>query len=200
MKVVGLTGGIASGKTTITNFLKKNRYMVHDSDSVIKKIYLKPTKKFLQHLKKIKLSTAINKGQINKDVIRNKIFENKNQKTKLEKFLHSEVKKERGEFIKKQKKKNTKIVILDIPLLFEAKLTHICDYVVLLTAPKKTRIQRAIKRKGMKKNIVLKIMKNQLGDNYKRKKSDFVINTTKTKSQSFKMILRIINNIIKRHA
>ena len=51
MIVIGLTGGIASGKTTITNFLKKKKFTVHDSDSVVKKIYSKPEPKFLSYLK-----------------------------------------------------------------------------------------------------------------------------------------------------
>ena len=55
MKIVGLTGGIASGKTTISNFLKKKKFAVHDSDYVVKKIYNNPSAVFVQHLKKNKL-------------------------------------------------------------------------------------------------------------------------------------------------
>tara|TARA_B100001123_G_C14370888_1_gene654810 strand:- start:253 stop:471 length:219 start_codon:yes stop_codon:yes gene_type:complete len=68
--------------------------------------------------------------------------------------------------------------------------------VILLYLPKKFRIQRAMKRKGMKRNILLKIIKSQLSDTYKKKKSNIVINTSKSKKETFKMILKSINYII----
>ena len=61
MIVIGLTGGIASGKTTIMNFLKKKKFAVHDSDAVVKKIYSKPEPKFLSYLKKTNLKNGISK-------------------------------------------------------------------------------------------------------------------------------------------
>ena len=59
-KIIGLTGGIASGKTTISSFLKKKKYAVHDSDAVVKKIYLKPNNSLFRLLNKIGLSKSIN--------------------------------------------------------------------------------------------------------------------------------------------
>ena len=200
MIIVGLTGGIASGKTTVSNFLKKKRFAVHDSDLVVKNIYRNPSLVFLKYLKTINLSHSIKNKKINKTIVRDEIFNNKTKKIKLEKFVHNKVRKSRELFIKKHKKKKTKILILDIPLLFEAKLSNICNYIILLYAPKKTKIQRAMARKGMKKNIILKILKNQINDTYKKKKSDFIINTSKTKNYSFKMILEAINNIIDQNA
>ena len=137
MKIIGLTGGIASGKTTIINFLKKKKFAVHESDQIVNNLYSAPNKKFLNHLKKNSFSNAINKKKINKKVVREEIFNNNKKRKKVESFIHNEVKKSRKEFLKKNQKIKTKIVILDIPLLFEAKLTSICDYIILLHAPKK---------------------------------------------------------------
>ena len=82
--IVGLTGGIASGKTTIADFLKKKGFFVHDSDLVVKKIYSKPTSNFLKYLKKIKISKAIKKTSIDKSIVRETIFNNKIKKRKAE--------------------------------------------------------------------------------------------------------------------
>jgi len=199
-KIIGITGGIASGKTTVSKFLKTKRFVVHDSDLVVSQLYSKPNKFFLNCLKKIKLSNAIKKNKINKTIIREEIFNNKAKKKKLEKFIHAEVRKSRNKFLSEHKKKKTPLVILDIPLLFEARLNNICDYVFLLYLPKKLKIKRAMKRKGMKKDILLKIIKNQLSDTYKKKKSDIVINTSKPKKETFKMILKSINNVIRSNA
>jgi len=195
---VGITGGIATGKSTIVKFLQKNGYKVHDSDLVVKKIYSQPNKKLFDILKKIGLSRSISNKRINKRFIRDEIFSNKLKKKKLEKFIHKEVRISRNLFIKKNK--SNKIIFFDIPLLFEAKLTHICHYIILLYTPKKTKIERALKRKNINKETVIKILKNQIDDKIKKKKSDYIINTSKPKKHSFKMILGAISNILEQNA
>tara|TARA_B100000073_G_scaffold332900_1_gene323827 strand:+ start:69 stop:674 length:606 start_codon:yes stop_codon:yes gene_type:complete len=197
---VGLTGGIATGKSTVVKFLQKKGYKVHDSDLIVKKIYSQPEKQFFVFLKKIGLSKAINNKKINKNVIRNEIFTDGVKKKKLEKFIHKKVKISRSLFIKKNKNKKNKIIFFDIPLLFEAKLSHICHYIILLYAPKKIKIERALKRKNTNKDIIKKILKNQISDKIKKKKSDYIINTSKPKKHSFKMILEAINNILDQNA
>ncbi len=197
---VGLTGGIASGKSTIVKFLQKNGYKVHDSDLIVNKIYSQPNKQLLAILKKIGLSKSINNKKIDKKIIRDEIFSDKIKKTKLENFIHKKVKTSRNLFIKKYKNKKNKIIFFDIPLLFEAKLTHICDYIILLYAPKQTKIERALKRKNINKEAVKRILNNQINDKIKKKKSDYIINTSKPKKHSFKMILNAINNILEKNA
>ena len=83
MIVLGLTGGLASGKTTISNFLKKKKFSVHESDKVVKKIYSSPSADLIKYLRKISLSDSIINKKINKKVIREQIFNNKNKKQNL---------------------------------------------------------------------------------------------------------------------
>ena len=66
MIVIGLTGGIASGKTTILNFIKKQNIPVHDSDDFVRRLYENPTQNFLDYLKSIGLKNAIKKNKIHK--------------------------------------------------------------------------------------------------------------------------------------
>ena len=77
---VGLTGGIATGKSTIVKFLKKNGYKVHDSDLIVNKIYSQPNKKLLTTLKNIGLSNSIKNKRIDKRIIRDEIFSDKVKK------------------------------------------------------------------------------------------------------------------------
>ena len=195
MIVIGLTGGIASGKTTITNFLKKKKFAVHDSDSVVKKIYSNPEPKFLSYLKKTNLKNSIKGNKIDKKIIREEIFTNTEKRKLLEKYLHAKVKKSRDIFLKKNRQKKTQIVFLDIPLLFENKLEKICNYTILFYAPLKIRNQRAIRRQGMQKKILVKIIKSQLSDKIKKKKADFIINTSASKDWCFNKILKTIEQI-----
>ena len=169
--IVGLTGGIASGKTTISAFLKKKNYKVHNSDFEVDKIYSKPNNFFLKHLRAIGLSHSIKQKKINKITIREEIFKNKKTKTRLEKFIHNEVQKSRKKFLNKYKKNQTKIIFLDVPLLFEKKLDKICDICILMYAPQKIREKRALKRQGITKKIFRQIMKSQMKESIKKKKS-----------------------------
>ena len=195
---MGLTGGIASGKSTTTKILKSKKIPVHDSDLVVTDIYEKPNKKFIDFLKGINLKESINKNKIDKKIIREVVFSNKAKKKQLEDHLHLEVKKSRERFLKKQERAKANIVFLDIPLLFEKKLNHICDYVVLLTAPISIRKKRALKRKGMSVEILNKILKTQLVDGIKKKKANFIINTSGKKSLLSKKIFDIVNEILEK--
>ena len=197
MIVVGLTGGIASGKTTTTNFLIKKRMIVHDSDLVINSIYSRPPLKFTNYLKKINLKNSLKGKKIDKKIVRREIFSNTRKRKLLEKYLHAEVKKSRNIFLKKHNQKKTQVVFLDIPLLFENKLEKTCDYTILIYVPLKIRKQRAMTRKGMQKKILEKIIQSQLSDKIKKMKADFVINTAASKSHSFKKISQIITLIEK---
>ena len=86
MKIIGLTGGIASGKTTIVNFLKKKGFVIHESDQAVKNIYSKSTPNLIKYLKTIKLEKALHGRKINKIVIREEIFNNHKQKKKIRKI------------------------------------------------------------------------------------------------------------------
>ena len=193
--IVGLTGGIASGKTTITNFLKTKRMKIHDSDLVIKNIYSKLPLKFINYLIKINLRASLKGNKVDKNLIRKEIFNSPKKRKLLEKYLHAEVRKSRNIFLKKHRQKKTQIVFLDIPLLFENKLENICNYTIFLYAPLKKRMQRAIRRRGMQKRILEKIIKSQLSDGIKKKKADFVINTSANKSRCFNKISKTIELI-----
>ena len=87
MKIVCLTGGIASGKTTIVNFLKKKKLAIHDSDLTVRAIYTKPKKEFIAYLKKINLGGSLKGGKVDKKIIREEIFNNTRKRKLLERKL-----------------------------------------------------------------------------------------------------------------
>ena len=81
-KLVGITGGIGSGKTTLSNHLKKLGYLVHESDAVVSEMYTKPKKQFLSFIKEKISKNAVNHNKINKTEIANVIFNNKHNTNK----------------------------------------------------------------------------------------------------------------------
>ena len=193
--IIGLTGGIASGKTTILRFIKKQNIPTHDSDKTVAGLYNNPTQEFINYLKLIGLGETIKQKKIYKKKVRDRVLKNKKKLLKLEQFLHKKVRISRDRFIKKSKKRRNKIVVLDIPLLFESGLESICDYIFLAYCPLKIRSERALKRNKMDKATLDKFIKLQMPDDLKIIKSDFVINTSLPISETNKQTTKAINII-----
>ncbi len=194
--LIAITGGIGSGKSTFSNEVKKRKLKILDSDLQVDTLYKKPKKSFLNYLKKIGLGDAIKNNKINKKQIGNIIFSNKKIKTSLEKYIFKQVRKKRAEFIKKEIKKKTKVVFLDIPLLFENNLNKDFDMVISIISKKKERLKRLKKTKKITKSYFDKITAMQTTDVERKKNSDIIIfNNTTMKSYIIK-INNVLNKIV----
>ena len=196
-KIVGITGGIGSGKTTFSNHLKKLGFLVHESDKVVSEIYTKPKKKFLSFIKEKISQDAINRNKINKTEITNVIFNNKTIKKLLERRIHKEVKSSREAFIKKYTKKKKKIIFVDIPLLFENKIEKNFDLVICIISSKKNRSKRVLKNKKFTKENLKKIFKAQITDKERKKRSQIIINNNKTKKDFIFSVEKVLTKLIK---
>ena len=134
---IGLTGSVASGKTTASKIIAKGRGPLFSADKVVKKLYTKNRfKKFIAK----KVSLKVDKNF--KEKLKNKILEKKENLRKLERIIHPLVRKEMLIFFKKNK--NKKFLFLEIPLLIESKLTKYCH--------RATSIAQAFKHKKIKNN------------------------------------------------
>ena len=196
-KCVGITGGIGSGKTTFSNYLKKLGYLVHESDVVVSEIYTKPQKEFLSFMKEKISKDAVKHNKINKAEITNVIFSNKKIKKLLERRIHKEVQNSRETFIKKHTKKKEKIIFADIPLLFENKLEKNFDLVICIISTKKNRTKRVLKNKKFTKENLNKIFKAQTTDKERRKHSQIIINNNKTKKDFIFNVEKVLKGLIK---
>jgi dephospho-CoA kinase len=196
-KIVGITGGIGSGKTTFSNHLKKLGYLVHESDVVVSEIYTKPKKKFLSFIKEKISQDAVKNNKINKAEIANVIFNNKVIKKLLEKNIHKKVQFSREAFIKKNIKKKKEIIFADIPLLFENKLEKRFDFVICIISSKNNRVKRVLKNKKFTKENLNKIFKTQTTDKERKKRSQMIINNNKTKKDFIFNVEKVLTNLIK---
>ena len=196
-KLVGITGGIGSGKTTFSNHLKKLGYVVHESDVVVSEIYNKPKKKFLSFIKEKISQDATDHYKINKAEIANVIFSNNKIKKLLERRIHKEVQISRVAFIKKYTKKKKKIIFADIPLLFENKLEKSFDSVICIISSKKNRTKRILKNKKFTKENLKKIFKAQTTDKERKKRSQIIINNNKTKKDFIFSVEKVLTRLIK---
>ena len=196
-KLVCITGGIGSGKTTLTNHLKKLGYLVHESDVIVSEIYTKPKKQFLIFIKEKISQDAVNYNKINKVEIANVIFSNNTIKKLLERRIHKEVQRSREAFIKKHTKKKNKIIFADIPLLFENRLEKRFDLVICMISSKKNRTKRVLKNKKFTKKNLNKIFKSQITDKERKKRSQIIINNNKTKKDFIFSAEKVLTRLIK---
>jgi dephospho-CoA kinase len=196
-KLVGITGGIGSGKTTFSNHLKKLGFVVHESDTVVSEIYNNPKKQFLSFIKEKISQDATNHNKINKAEIANVIFSNNKIKKLLERRIHKEVQISREAFIKKYTKKKKKIIFADIPLLFENKLEKNFDLVICIISSKKNRTKRVLKNKKFTKENLNKIFKAQTTDKERKKRSQIIINNNKTKKDFIFGVEKVLTRLIK---
>ena len=186
---IGILGDIGSGKSYVSeNF----GHPVFNADYEVSKLYQK-NKNIFNNLK-IKLPKYIHSFPINKIEITNAILANKNNLNKIVKIIHAEIIKKMNLFLKKNK--NSKIVILDIPLLLENKINNKKDILVYVQASKFNILKRLKKRKNFNKKLMRKFKTIQLPISYKKKKSHFIIKnnfTKKSVNDDIKSILRKIS-------
>ena len=179
-KTIAITGGIGSGKSTFCSRLKEKGFKIHSSDEQVAKIYKNPEKKFVTYLRTIGLSKSISKKNIDKKIISKIIFENKQIRKKLELYIFKIVRKKRSDFIKKEKQKKTKLIFIDIPLLFENNLEKQFNKVISIIASKRVRLKRLKKTRNMTENQFKNITRSQTSDVIRKKKSDYVIYNNST--------------------
>jgi dephospho-CoA kinase len=196
-KLVAITGGIGSGKTTFSNHLKKLGYLVHESDAVVSEMYTKPKKQFLSFIKEKISQDAVNHNKINKTEIANVIFNNKAIKKLLETHIHKEVQNSRDAFIKKNKNNKNKLIFADVPLLFENKLEKDFDLVVCVISSEKNRIKRVLENKKFTKENLNKVLKAQTTDKERKKRSQIIINNNKTKKDFIFSVEKVLKGLIK---
>jgi len=169
--VIGLTGGIGSGKSKVAQLFEVLGCKVLNSDAIAKQCYFKP------HVKEkiIKLlghEAYLNEGGLNKNYISQKIFSDKNLLQQINQIIHPEVKKEFENFISQHPQQ---IIIKESALLFEAGLEKEVDKVIVVVANDERRIERTMKRDGSSREKVLKQMEAQMPQQEKQNKAHFVI-------------------------
>ena len=199
MIIIGITGSIGMGKTTIASMLKLLRIPVFDADNKVKDIlendcYIK-NKIFEKWPDTVHMQRKQKK--INKNILSEKIFKNKKNKLFLERLIHPIVNKNRINFIKKNKL--SFIIALDVPLLYETGLNKECDYVFLANTSINKQKKRVLKRLNVNENKFNLINASQWSYEKKTKYNPYLISTSYGKLISFIIILYYLFIIIFKH-
>jgi dephospho-CoA kinase len=188
MMIVGLTGGIGSGKTTVANFfLAFSNIAIYIADVEAKKL-MNSSSTIKDNLIKEFGELAFVNHELNRKYIAEIAFKDKEKLAKLNAIVHPEVKKHFKEFIKNNSNKD--YILYENAILFESKSNLICDIIITVSSTMNDKIQRVVARDSSTKKEVLSRMKNQWDDEKKILKSNYVISNEElgeTKSQVYKI-------------
>ena len=170
-KVLGLTGGIGSGKTTVAKMFKALDVPVYNADQAAK-ILMYSSKELKHKIKQLLGEDAYKQNELNKEFISEKIFNNKVLLTHINALVHPEVTLDFNSWLSMQ---NSVYVVKEVAILFETAAEDQFDYILTVTAPESLRIQRIIERDQTPLAKIKAVMSNQLQDSEKTAKSDFMI-------------------------
>jgi len=184
-KVIGLTGGVASGKTTVLNEFRKAKFIVISSDRISRETFYK--KNIGRKIKNLF-------GTLSRDKIRKIIFSNVEKRHKLEKILHPEIIKTLKSQILNLKSKCPAIVV-DVPLLFEVHLEKMFDKTIVVYCKKNQQLTRLMKRDKITKKQAKGMIRSQMPLSKKVKLADFVVKNTGQKNKIKHIVKKLLDKI-----
>ncbi|QYR64005.1 dephospho-CoA kinase [Fusobacterium animalis] len=189
--IIGLTGGIASGKSTVSKYLAEKGFKVYDADKIAKNI---SEEKYVQEEIIATFGDKIldKNGNVDRKKLKEIVFENKDKLEKLNGIIHPKV----IDFYKKLKEKNIdEVIIFDVPLLFESGLDKICDKILVVISDYEVQLDRIVERDKIDRELASKIVKAQLSNEERIKKADVVIENNSNLEDLFEKVERFCETI-----
>jgi dephospho-CoA kinase len=189
--VIGLTGGIATGKSTVTKLLKAKGLEVIDADQLVKKIYQKEEARFFV---RDQFPQAFKGSEIDFKKLRELFFEDPKVKAEVEAFIYKKL----PEAFKEEALKisHQSFYIYDVPLLFEKSLNALVDLSVVVYAPRSVQRARLMDRDGHVEDMANKILSHQMDIEEKKAKADFVINNSQSIFELGAEVDQLLNQIL----
>jgi len=190
MLIVGLTGSIATGKSTAAAMLRRLNFQVYDSDKVAHQL-MGPGGYAVENIMSL-FGTEVGNMTvgINRFLLGNLVFADPAKRDKLEQILHPLIRERKRQFIQHNRRQRKKVVFLDVPLLFETGGDRDCDRVITLWCPAFLQNARALRRKGITEGKLSSIMKAQWPQLDKRRLSDLALPSSLGRAETFRRLKR----------
>ena len=188
-QIIGITGGISSGKSNVASEIRKFGYPVFDADLISKESLDYNTPCYLMVCEIFGEKILNSDFTINRQKLATIIFNDVSKRQELMKIIHPYVKKELEENILKS---TSDLVFIDVPLLFETDFHLMCDKIICVYLDKNLQLERLITRDNIDKSLAIKKIESQLPLDIKVKKSDYVINSSGTLSETKKQIEKLM--------
>ncbi len=193
MIILGITGSMASGKSSLTRRIKTIlRLPVWDADQEVRLLYeIKSVQEKI--LKTFPLARA--KGSLSRDLLRQIVARNAGNLELLEAVLYPELAKSRAKFLSFHQRQRSSVVVLDIPLLFEKNLNGLCDAIIFVKSPDWLIQHRILKRPGMTTSLMESLLSKQLSQNEKLRRADFVVDSGAGHHHTWSQFIEIMGHL-----
>ncbi len=188
---IGLTGSIGMGKSTTAKMFRDEGCPVFDADAAVHALYEKGGEA-VPIIRSV-FPDAIKRGAVDRAVLGRYMRDDPLQLEVLESFIHPLVNKAREAFFKDNK--DAAIVVLDVPLLFEAGLEKHVNYIVVVTAPEQVQRKRVLAREGMSPELFESLLSRQILDKDKRRRADALVFTDKGLENARKQVQKILRDL-----
>jgi len=190
MRIIGLTGSIGMGKSTAAAMLRRMGVPVHDADQVVHAL-TRPGGAAIPAIR-ASFPDLVAADSLNRPELSRRAFNDPSVLHKLEQVLHPLVRAEERKFLDRQRVRGAKLVVLDIPLLYETHGERRCDAVLVVSAPRAVQVQRVLSRPGMSLAKLAGIEQRQMPDAEKRKRADIVIPTGRGKRTTWAALKKAV--------
>jgi len=190
MKVLGLTGGIGMGKSTASNTFRRLGVPVFDADAAVHRLQGRGGRAVAPIA--AAFPGTVREGAVDREALRRAVLGDPAALNRLEGIVHPLVRAEERRFLGRARRAGRRIVVLDIPLLFETGGESRCDAVVVVSAPAAVQRARVLARRGMTPERLAAILARQTPDSEKRKRADFVIRTGLSRAHAQRAIRRLL--------
>jgi dephospho-CoA kinase len=194
MIILGLTGSIGMGKSTAAAVLRRLGVPLYDADAEIHKM-LGPRGAATARVAAAFPGVCNESGAIDRARLGQRAFGKNEELRRLEKILHPMVRAVERRWVAQQRAKRAKLVVLDIPLLFETDRIDRVDGVIVVSAPARLQRERVMRRRGMTAERFAAILKMQLPDCEKRRRADFVVSTALSRSAAARQLAGIVRRV-----
>ena len=191
--VLCLTGSLGMGKSATAKIFAETGVPVHDSDAVVHELYAGEAAPLVEAA--FPGSTA--SGKVDRQKLAAMVINDKAALKRLEAIVHPLVGAARDRFLSDAKANNIPIVVLDIPLLFEIGGEAHCNAIVVVSAPAEVQRARAMQRPGMTKEKFTALVAKQVPDPEKRKRADFIVDTSQGFDHARAQVRDILDAIAK---
>ena len=188
---LGLTGSIGMGKSTTASMFRDEGIMLHDADLAVHELYENEAVGPVGNL----FPEVIVNGRVDRKKLGSIVLNDPVKMRQLEKIVHPLVGKREQEFLRKAENSGAKLVVLDIPLLFETGAQNRVDKILVVTASADEQKRRVLARPGMDEQKFAAILSRQVADGVKRQQADFVIDTQKGMDNARQMVREIIQQL-----
>lgn len=188
MKIVGLTGGISSGKSTVSSYLKQLEIPVIDADEVARKV-VEPNSQGAIEIRKVFGSDVFEEdGSLNRQKLGTLIFSNPENRQKLDDLLQPLIKIMILDEIEEYRQNGENMIILDLPLLFEKQYEELCEEIIVVYIPKELQLERLMRRNQYTKQEALSRIDSQLSIEEKRKRATVLLDNQGTIQQLYHQV------------